>query len=369
MEFTCKVEELRNAVAIVAPALPSRASHPVLANILIQADESTQIVTLIAFDLSVALHAAIDASVKYSGRITVPGTLFKDLISRQASGVMQFDLKEEDESKRIVLSFHTGSAEISGMDATEFPAIEEVGGDALEIPGSALSEMLADTIYTASNDPLKQVLSGICVTIDGEKIECAAIDGHRLAKSAISVKDDNPESRFVIHKKTAAELLKLAMGEEKIHLKQDGRQVFVSGSRWLLVSRLLEGQFPNYPQLIPRQFAHTAIFDRKELLEAINRVSVVPDWHEVVVFRFGSGQCSVSCKASGVGRVEEWVDADGGPPFAIAFHRKYVSDTLKRFEQEKVELNINTETSPTIFNEIGNSARLALIMPIQVRDL
>lgn len=371
MEFTCKIEDLKNAIAIVAPAIAARPSHPVLANILIRADEDSQSVTLIAFDLSVALHAAIDASVKYEGRITVPGTLFKDMISRQPSGLMEFELKETDEAKRISITFPSGNAEISAMDADEFPAIAEVLGTPLSLPAAAFSRMLGDVIYASSSEEQKQILNGVCVTISGGEVEFAGIDGHRLAKNAIAIEEEVPEARFVIHRKSAEGLFKLASKDGMISIMQDSRQVLVSGSRWLCVSRLLEGDFPNYSQLIPRQFEHTAAFDREELLGAVDRVSVIPDSHETVILQFtGNGRCRISCKSSEAGKVEEWVDVEGVSPFKIAFNRKYFADALKHFHQEKIELNMNSPTSPAVINAIGDAdTKLALVMPIQIREL
>lgn len=381
MKLVCNQTDLSSNLSLVGRAVPSRPTHPVLANILLTADAGTQRVSLTGFDLSLGIQTSFPSHIETSGAITLPSKLLTDIVTRLSADA-QITLMLEDEG---VVNLVTGSGQykVRGMDATEFPQLPLVeSGEAARLSVEALVEGLRGTLFATSSDETKQVLTGVHLRVQPEGLEFAATDGHRLAVvSTVNMEGEQGLNSGVeafevtIPGRALRDLERMVAArntEETIALYFDqGQTVFQWGDQYL-TSRTLDGQYPNYQQLIPRQFERQVTLDRKLLVSALERIAVLADQkNNVVKLTFSQEQQTVmlSVEAQDVGSGQESLPAQvSGESLDIAFNVKYLMDGLKALPSSEIQMQLNTATSPVILTPLGELKMTYLVMPVQIRS-
>jgi DNA polymerase III subunit beta len=375
MKFVCSQSHLSNNLSLVSRAVSSRPTHPVLANVLVVVDEQTQQVKLSAFDLSLGIQTSFPASVETGGRLTLPAKLLNDIVSRLPDGELALSTEADEDAYLVtLLSSGSGRYQVRGMAADEFPELPAVeDGDALQLGAEALMEGLKGALFAASSDETKQVLTGVHLSTQDEGMEFAATDGHRLA--VVSAEEGGDGGLDVtIPAKALQELTKMlsAQGEDSVSVRYDQAQVVFEWTDQRLTSRLLEGQYPNYRQLLPRSFARQMTVERRALSLALERIAVLADQrNNIVKMSLDAGKQSVelAVEAQDVGSGHETVPAQiSGDDLEIAFNVKYLMDGLKAISTQDVQLQFNTATSPAILSPVGGSKLTYLVMPVQVRS-
>ncbi len=381
MKLVCNQTDLSTNLSLVGRAVPSRPTHPVLANILLTADAGTQRVSLTGFDLSLGIQTSFPSNIETSGAITLPSKLLTDIVTRLSSDT-DITLILEDEGM-VNLMTGSGQYKVRGMDATEFPQLPLVeSGEAARLSVEALVEGLRGTLFATSSDETKQVLTGVHLRVQPEGLEFAATDGHRLAV----VSTVNPEGEaglnsgieafeVTIPGRALRDLERMVTArntEDSIALYFDqGQTVFQWGDQYL-TSRTLEGQYPNYQQLIPRQFERQVSLDRKLLVSALERIAVLADQkNNVVKLTFSQEQqrVTLSVEAQDVGSGQESLPAQiSGDSLEIAFNVKYLMDGLKALPSSEIQIQLNTATSPVILTPLGELKMTYLVMPVQIRS-
>jgi DNA polymerase-3 subunit beta len=363
----------------------SRPTHPVLANVLLVADEDTQQVSLSAFDLSLGIQTSFPAQVEVGGKLTLPAKLLNDIVSRLPDGEIQLDsdATEAEGNYLTTLICASGRYQVRGMGSEEFPELPVVQGDEVtHLPVEALLEGLRGSLFSASTDETKQVLTGVHLTIGADGLEFAATDGHRLAvvetvnaaTPEISEAPDTQSLDVTIPAKALQELTKMLDRQpgNTVAVQFDQSQAVFEWADQRLTSRLLEGQYPNYRQLIPRQFARQLTVDRRLFLSALERISVLADQkNNIVKLSFNSGhqELTLSVDAQDVGSGREAIPAQiTGEDIDIAFNVKYLVDGLKVLTTTDVQMQLNTATSPAILSPLGGIKMTYLVMPVQIRS-
>lgn len=373
IKFSCAIAELQSAVAIVSRAIAARPSHPVLACILL--DAGHQGVKLTAFDLALGISILVPATVEMSGKFALSGRLLTDILNRQPDGTLTVSVAITNESNRVKLAFANGKYDLRGLAPEEFPALPEVEQAPFAIAASALTTVTRRTLYAASADESKQILTGLRFTLTPDSLECAATDGHRLATAVAPFEEPAPLEpiELTIPAKAIAELSRLIERQKvaAVTVAADGSQLRIESGTWTLTSRLLEGAYPNYKQLIPQKFGYTLTANRKELIAALERIAIMADAaHHIVKFAINGllQTCEVSANTPDLGSALETLNIQtNNGDFAIAFCVKYVLDALKNFSSDDVEVQMNSATSPAVFRPIGGDNHLCLVMPVQVR--
>lgn len=381
MKLACTQSDLSTHLSLVSRAVPSRPTHPVLANVKLTADEATQRVSLTAFDLSLGIRTSFAAKIEAGGDITLPAKLLGDIVARLPDGEMVLD--DDLGEATVTLKSASGKYQVRGMGAEEFPelpVIEE--GDVAQLPAEALIEGLKGALFAASTDETKQVLTGVHVTIQADGLEFAATDGHRLAvvqtsqeEGAATIVGGEGALDVTIPAKTLRELERMLAAHqstEAIALRSEPGQVVFEWADQRLISRLLEGQYPNYRQLIPKQFARQVTVERRSLISALERIAVLADRkNNIVKISLDSAQqqITVSVDAQDVGSGQEAVPAQlTGEDLDIAFNVKYLLDGLKVLPSTEVQIQVNTATSPVVLVPIGAMKMTYLVMPVQIRS-
>jgi DNA polymerase III subunit beta len=382
MKLICTQTDLNTHLSLVSRAVPSRPSHPVLANVLLNADEETQQVSLTGFDLSLGVQTSFKVLVEEGGILTLPAKLLCDIVSRLPDGEITLDGGTDE--TLVTITCAAGRYQVRGMGAEEYPELPTlVDGSVAYLPVEALLEGLRGSLFSTSADETKQVLTGVHIAVDADGMEFAATDGHRLAvvetSNVESATDNklNDKAKFdvTVPGKALRELermIQINASSEPIAVKFDQGQLIVEWANQRLTSRLLEGQYPNYRQLIPKQFSRQMTCDRRLLTSALERIAVLADQKNSIVkltLSTAEQEAILSVDAQDVGSGREAVPAQiSGEDLDIAFNVKYLLEGLKALATAEVQMQFNTATSPSILTPLGGMKMTYLVMPVQVRS-
>lgn len=369
MKFVCTQSDLNIHLSLVSRAVPSRPSHPVLANVLVVANKATNQVSLTGFDLSIGIKTSFLAEVETPGEITLPARLFSDIVSRLPDGNLILEIDPEHPLTVRVSSLF-GHYDVNGLGAEQYPDLPlQQTGDAIAIAAETLSQGLQGTLFAVSGDETKQVLTGGHLKVSDAGIEFAATDGHRLAVVQTIGGETGTGFDVTIPAKALSDLTRM-MGSGKVSLHCDqGQAVFQVGDQYL-TTRTLEGQYPNYQVLIPKNFSRQVTIERKPLAAALDRIAILADQkNNVVKLTIANEAVTLSSEAPDVGSGKETVPAQvAGDDIEIAFNVKYLQDAIRAIPTTELQLQMNTEKSPVILTPVGALQMTQLVMPVQVRQ-
>jgi DNA polymerase-3 subunit beta len=384
MKLVCSQAELNASLQLVSRAVATRPTHPVLANVLLTADAATGRLSLTGYDLSLGIQTSLSASVESSGAITLPARLFSEIVSR-LPGDSPITLSCAEGEEQVELSSVSGSYQMRGMPAEDFPDLPlEQGGRPIRLDAEALVRGLRGTLFASSGDEAKQLLTGVHLSLDDDRLECAATDGHRLAvlrlphalEAAAAAAEAGAEPFAVtVPARSLRELERLLSGRpsaEPLSLFCERGQVVVLWADQVLTTRSLDGTYPSYGQLIPQAFNRRIILNRRGLVAALERVAVLADQHNNVV-KFSSdpaaGRVVIRADAQDVGSGSEDLAAViEGEAIEIAFNVRYLLDGLKAIAAEEVVLQCNAPTTPAVLAPFGEDDTFTyLVMPVQIR--
>ena len=385
MEIICNQNELNNAIQLVTKAVASRPTHPVLANILLTADQGTNKISLTGFDLNLGIQTSFDGTVKDSGAITIPSKLLSEIVNKLPSET-PVSIEVEEDLDNILIKSDRGSFNIKGITSEEYPSLPFVeSGTSLNIDPSSFLKALKFTIFASSNDDSKQLLTGVNFTFKQNYLESASTDGHRLAVALIGKEEDLENKNNLLSNdddlsvtiptrslREIEKLVSLRSSENSIKLFYDkGQVVFISANQ-IITTRTLEGTYPNYAQLIPDNFSKILNFNTKKLVDALERIAVLADQQSSVVKikLDNTDLASISAEAQDIGNANESIPVTySGENFDIAFNVRYLLEGLKVISSENVLLKCNIATTPAVFVPEDNlNSFTYLVMPVQVRS-
>lgn len=383
MKLTCTQNELNTHLSLVSRAVPSRPSHPILANVLLIADPEMQQIRLTGFDLSLGVQTSFAAHIEQGGTLTLPAKLFGDIVSRLPDG--EVVLNEEANETLVTLTCASGRYQVRGMGAEEFPELPIVeDGQVVYLPAEALLDGLRSSLFSTSADETKQVLTGVHITAEADELEFAATDGHRLAvvQTLNASSNGEPDQQSVptefsvtVPAKALRELermLQMNAAQETVAVQFDQGQLIFEWTNQRLTSRLLEGQYPNYRQLIPRQFSRQMTVERRLFVSALERIAVLADQKNSIVklsLDSVNQEVVLSVDAQDVGSGRETVAAQiSGDDLEIAFNVRYLLEGMKVVNTTEVQMQFNAATSPAIVTPLGGLKMTYLVMPVQVRS-
>ena len=375
MKFVCSQGDLNTHLSIVSRAVPSRPNKPVLANILVKVDEEAQRITLTSFDETLGIQTSFSAHVDNGGILTIPAKLLGDIVSKLPPE--DLDFSQSDNEPVITLTCSAGEYQVRGMEATDYPNLPLVeDGQVASVSAESILEGLKGALFATSSDETKQVLTGVHVVAEPENLEFAATDGHRLA--VVQSVDDSGVDLAIdvtVPGKALRELERLLQsyqGAEPISLRFDPTQVVFELGHQRITTRLLEGQYPNYRQLIPKQFERQLTIDRKQLMAALERIGVLADQrNNIVKLSIGGSKqiLALSVEAQEVGSGREEMSAQvTGEDLDIAFNVRYLLEGLRALPSAEVQLQCNSATSPAILTPVSGLQMTYLVMPVQIRS-
>ncbi len=374
MKFSVQREDIHQAVAAVQKATATRVIQPILSNILIESLGSDTL-KLSATDLDFAIETTIPARILDEGRTTLSAKKLSEIVSKlPSSREVTFEIEEAVQTARIQCG--TSLFDMRTLPADEFPQIKQIDqADFLQVDGKAFVRAINQTAFAAASYDANNVLGGVYFQLNGQGLEMAATDGSRLARRIEAVKDGQAASldvAAIIPAKALQEFLKLAgaeMAEQPVKIAILDGQISFRTPKYYVLSRLLDGQYPKYNQLIPAENKIVAYARKKELIESLERTAVMANERtNIVKMVLDKNNLSLAAQTPDVGDSKDTMEIlYDGDTLNIAFNYKYVIDALKVIESDDVRMETNGPLSPTIFKGKEENEYLCLVMPVQVK--
>lgn len=373
MNFVIEKEDFLNNLKIVEKASVQKAIQPVLSNILIVAENKG--VKFCATDLDLTISTSAIAQVKEEGSITLPAKTLVEIASKIPNKPVEFALSEDNQMVKITC----GSAQfdVVGINANEFPTnpdtIENVEGfSKIQIDSKPFVSSIKKTSFAAANFEAKNIISGIYCSISEDELEMAATDGNRLAQVVEKVESQiNEQTAVVIPAKCLLEVQRIVglSDSETIEIYLDKVQVIFKIGNVYLLSRLIEGNYPPYKQLIPANCEKKLIANREEVISALERVAImVSEKMNIVKLKLGDNKLYLSADTPSEGTSEDILDVKyDADEMSIAFNYRYIIDCLKVMDTENIVVGLNGSLSASVFRPENEDNYLCLIMPIQIR--
>ena len=359
MKLSVMQENLARGLAVVSRAVSTRGTLPVLANVLLRTEDGG--LKLTATNLEIGITYWVPGKIETDGATTVPARLFADLVS-SLPGSERVDLELQGAD---ILHVRAGrfATHIKGIDAEEFPAIQTAGErPTTRIAQKVFRRALAETIFAAATDEARPILTGVLARFEGDRLTLAAADNYRIAVRTVDILDPVESVSVVIPARALAELARVLADTEdpvELVLAQARNQVLFHVEGIDLVSRLIDGQFPNYQQVLPQSHATRAELEREELLRAVRpgRAHREQSANIVKLARSADadGETGVTVTPTAdvgdyEGEVEAAVEGDGT---TIAFNARYLADVLDQCRCGRFALELNGPLSPGVFRAGG----------------
>jgi DNA polymerase-3 subunit beta len=363
LKATCSRESLATTLSLVTRAVSTRATVQILSGVLLQAE--TEQLALSATDMEISLRSHLAANVSASGATVVPGRILLDAV-RAFAGTGEVSLEQHVSEGTLELRCGNATYHLHTFSAEDFPRLPEIGDELrLAVPREALLGTIARVARAASRDESRPVLTGILVRLEAGRLIMAATDSYRLAVKERELEERLPELEAIVPARALAELARFAEGKTVDLALRENYIAFASGDA-LLTSRRIDGQFPNYKQLLPESFEYVVRLPRSEFGEVVRRVGVMAQRNTPLRLSFAEGEVAVSARTQDVGEARETLPvAFSGEPFEIGFNAEFLRDGIDSVSGDEVELKLITPLRPGLLSSEGD-AFWYLIMPIRL---
>ena len=378
MEIILSKEELLNGIKVVEKITAQKGTQPVLSNILIETVSNDR-VKFCATDLNLSISHKVKAQVAKEGKITLSAKRLGEITTKLNNKPITLSLNPDNNI--VTISCGKANFELIGISANEFPKVfdEEVSEEnqkSFEINKNTLIKGVKQVVFSAALHESASVLSGVCFNIDSNTLEIVATDGNRLTRASKEINSKDDSAIFIVPSRTLQELIRISsiIEDEKVTIKLEKAKIQFNFEDVVFQSKLINGTYPKYQQLIPTNNDKIVYIDREELIGTIERVCVmVNERTNIIKFSFNQNSLELSTDSPDAGSGKDFIDVDSNfDEIIIAFNYKYVLDSLKNMDTKKVKIEIATSLSATLFkpsdeDETKNDSYVCLIMPVQVR--
>lgn len=367
MKIICDKTLLSAAIDGVSRAVTPRATLPVLEGILLKAEGFT--LTLTGYDLEMGIVTTIEANVLEPGDIVLNAKLLSDMVRRMPAG--QIDISVADSGKTTIQG-GVAQFEIQSMPAADFPQLPNTGAeDTLTVKTGVFREMVERTLYAVSQDEKRPAHTGELLEIQPDKLTVVALDGFRLAIVEREV-TANKDIRIIVPGKTMTEVLRLLANDDEAEVRicANRRYIVFMTAGYTIMSRLIEGEFLNYKNVIPEGYRTQAVLDTKGFVETIERASLIitERLKNPLRITFTEGKVIVRCQTS-LGRVmDEFAASCQGEEVEIGFNNRYLLDALRNARTEQVRIQLSGPLSPVKILPAEGEDFLYLVLPVRFRN-
>lgn len=372
LRAVCSRKDLFEGVQTVGHAVSGRSSLPILSHLLLQAEADTM--RLSATDLELSISLTIPAYIEEPGGLTAPARILTELLGTLPEGDVMIS---GDSSHAMHLRCGRSNYKLLGLPAEEYPRLPEVKEEnQFRVAQSLLREMIRQTLFAVSTDEARAILTGILMVFEGESLQLVSTDTHRLALRSTRVRDGLGTRQAIVPKRAMNELLRVltdAEGDVEVRLSEN-QVLFKTPTGITLVSRLIEGQFPNYQRVIPTSYQRRLTIEVKPFLDAVRRASIVGRNNANRVTLNTEGDKLMITAESGTegNAYEELEVAREGEDIRIAFNAKYLMDVLDAIDSEGVYLELTEPLKPSVIRPVPPSEEpdgneyLCVLMPMQL---
>lgn len=373
MKIICKQQDLNRGLSTVGHAVSSRSTLPILANILLATENGR--LKLSATNLEIGINCWVDAEIQEDGSTTIPAKLITDLVNSLPQTEVEISVK--DDAHVAGIKSQRSSATIKGMDPSEFPLIPSAEGSELPIvlDAAQLKEAIQEVAFAAADDDSRPVLTGVYVEVGNEKLTFAAADAFRLAVRVIELPgQDQSQETILIPARTLEELARIlpAEGSVEMIVTPNRSQVLFHTEQVDLVSRLIEGTFPNFRGIVPKEHTTRAVIETKEFAAAVKSVTpFARDSSNIARVKVAGGEGSdegsltLEATAEDVGSNISTINATvDGPEQQIIFNVKYLADILNVIGTPEVALEVTSAARPGVIKPVSQADYTYVIMPM-----
>jgi len=361
-------ENLARGLSVVSRAVSNR-SLPVLTNVLLKTEDGG--LKLTATNLEIGITYWVPGKIEVDGATSVPARLLTDLVNSLPGG--EPITLELGEGETLHIRAGRFESNIKGIPADDFPTVQTAGERPItRVEQKLLRQALDETAFAAASDEARPILTGVLARFEGDQLTLAAADNYRIAVKRITVLDPVEETSVVIPARALHELARVLSDTDdpvSIVLAHSRNQLLFHIEGIDLVTRLIDGQYPNYQSVLPASHATRAVLDREELLRAVRPAALIA--HESAnIVKLGVGLdgdpgITVSANAEvgdHVGRVEAAVEGDGT---TIAFNARFLADVLTNVDADQFALELNGPLSPGVFKPVGDDRYVHVVMPLR----
>jgi DNA polymerase III subunit beta len=368
MNLTISKEQIMNGLQAVQNVVSNRTTLPILSNVLLRAEGDE--LELTATDLDVTIACSVEAKVKKPGASTVPVKKLFGIV--RELGNSEIDLEVDDKN---VCSIRSGASfyKINGLSADEFPPMPKFKEDKkVELPQEKVRGMMKKTSFAISTDESRYVLNGIFISLKDHKMTMVATDGRRLAMVDEEVDvSEKSQGEFIAPAKAVNELNRLLQDKGNVEIRYTENQASFTlkdekNGSVLIITKLIEGNYPNYRQVIPTEVKERVSLVREEFLHALRRAEIMTsDKSNSVKLTFGKNNLAITANSPEVGEARESIAINyKGKEMAIAFNPKYMIDPLNALANDEVFIELIDELSPGVLKI--NTAFLYVVMPMRL---
>lgn len=369
MKAVCTNTDLSFALGLVSKAINPHNTLPVLNNILLRSEANK--LYFAATNLEIAISYFIDAEVKNEGKVTIPAKLFSNYASLLEKGDVELNL--EDGYNLAITSKHS-QTKIKGISADEFPLIPKIDkGNSLELDKDEFAKSLSQVVFAASTNISRPVLTGVLFKVHKDSLTIVATDSYRLSEKKIKLdKKQDKDLVSIIPSKTIAELVKILYnieGEKKVELNISKDQVLFKIGNLEMISRLIEGVFPDYEKVIPPKSETSMKIKVNDFITAVRQVSlfVMETNHSIKLSVTNDGRLALLTDETQLGEVKTEIEVMiEGKNNQIALNAQYLLEFLNNCLDDTVMLILDNKLAPALLRPINNESFLHIIMPLKL---
>jgi DNA polymerase-3 subunit beta len=363
LRLVCARDELAQKLAVVARGVSTRSAVQILSGVLIRTTPDG--VELAATDMELSIRTTLQARVEGEGVAVAPGRLLVDLARLLPADEVTIEQRPDESTLRVAC----GPAEyrLHTYGAEDFPRLPDADTATLHtVETATVLDTVARVSRAVSRDESRPVLTGILVRFEPGKLVMAATDSYRLSVKETPLESVVPELEAIVPARALEELRRLATGTDELELGvHENQVVFGAGGQWL-TTRRIDGQFPNYKQLLPDTFEHEVRLARDELLDAVRRTAVMAQRNSPLRLRFAEGELTVSAQTQEVGEAREALPAGfSGDPLEIGFNADFLRDGIESAEGDEITLKLINPLRPGLITGATDDFAY-LIMPIRL---
>ena len=369
MKLIINKEKLLKALQLAEDIISAKNTMSILSNLLLETSDNNLII--ISTDLETTIKTQLNSEVLKQGAITIFAKKLTEIIRELPNDDIEMNLDEnkyleiQSKSKQIKAKLR-----IKGISKEDYPVLPEFKKNkSITIPQKILKDMIRKTIFSVSKDEIQGTISGIKLELKDKKLRMVATDARRLALMDYKLDTNVVIEEVIIPQKVLTELLKILNDEGNIEINISEKQVYFKVDNIELISRLIDGKFPDYNQVIPNSFEKKIILPSEKVLNAIKRVSIMTSEKQTskIIMKFTSNNLETIASDPDIGDAKESIDIIYDlEDFEIAFSSDFLLDAFKSIDTEKVFASFNSSTSAALLNEEKNDDFVCLIMPIRM---
>lgn len=364
MRILCKKEELLTGVNKVQRAVSSKNTLPILQGIKLRAESGN--LWFEATDLELGIRCLIPVDIEEEGQVVLPAKLFSEIVRK----LPDTEIKIESTNNNINIYYYNSDFVVNGYDPEEYPEIADISStDIIELPADLFKGMIKQTIFACAAEETRPVFTGILLHIEKENISLIGTDTHRLAYSKAMIPGNEKEFKGIIPSKTMQEIYRLLDDDEILTITfNNSRVIFKFGSVQIL-TRLIEGQFPSYKQVIPQSCNSKLLINTRKFLDTVERASLLSkdNYLKTNTVRFHIEKSFIHINQfSEMGKISEQIEIEqDGEDVAISFNAKYIIDILKIVDTENVVMEASGSFGPCVFRPENDENYLCLVLPLR----